>query len=208
MKLKKKFRKILIILLFIVVGVLGFFTAKHMIPKEEPVKEAKVVNEVDKYGYQLKENKPKKYKELFGELKEILKEEKVDETKYASKVAEMFIYDFYSLNDKTAKTDVGGVDFVYSGILQNFLQNAENTYYKYVESNLYNNRKQPLPVVAEISIDSVTQGEFAYGALNDPQAFVIHASWSYTDDQFSGYQRSAQLVLIHENEKLWLVELQ
>ncbi len=208
MKLKKRFRKILIILLFIVVGVLGFFTAKHMIPKEKPVKEAKVVNEVDKYGYQLKENKPKKYKELFGELKEILHAETVDETKYASKVAEMFIYDFYSLNDKTAKTDVGGVDFVYSGILPNFLQNAENTYYKYVESNLYNNRKQPLPVVADISINSVTQGEFAYGALNDPQAFVIQASWTYTDSQFAGYQSSAQLVLVHENEKLWLVELQ
>lgn len=40
----------------------------------------------------------------------------------------MFIVDFYSLSDKTAKTDVGGVDIVQPDILNNFLENAENTF--------------------------------------------------------------------------------
>ncbi len=208
MKIKKKFRKYLIILLFIIVGIAGFFTAKNMLPKEEKVKEVKVVNKVDKYGYQLKDNKPRKYKEYFEELKEILKEEPVDEEKYAAKISEMFIYDFYSLSDKTAKTDVGGVDFVYSGILSNFLQNAENTYYKYVENNIYNNRKQSLPVVSTISVNGITKGEYAYGEQNDPEAYIVQVSWTYTDNQFSKNQSSAQLVFIHEGNKLWLVELQ
>ena len=208
MKIKKKFRKYLIILLFIIVGIAGFFTAKNMLPKEEKVKEVKVVNKVDKYGYQLKDNKPRKYKEYFEELKEILKEEPVDEEKYAAKISEMFIYDFYSLSDKTAKTDVGGVDFVYSGILSNFLQNAENTYYKYVENNIYNNRKQSLPVVSTISVNGITKGEYAYGEQNDSEAYIVQVSWTYTDNQFSKNQSSAQLVFIHEGKKLWLVELQ
>ncbi len=208
MKLKKNAKKFLVLVLFILVAVAGFFTAKKMLPKDKPVKEVKVVNEVDKYGYQLKDNKPKRYQTLFGELKEILKEDPVDEEKYVSKITEMFIYDFYSLNDKTAKTDVGGVDFVYSGILTNFLQNAENTYYKYVENNIYNNRKQSLPVVADININSVTKTAYAYGDQNDNEAYAVQATWSYTDDQFAGYQRSAQLVFIHDSNKLWLVELQ
>ena len=46
----------------------------------------------------------------------------------------MFVYDFFSLEDKAAKTDVGGVEFVHPSAIANFLLNAEDTYYKYVES--------------------------------------------------------------------------
>ena len=67
----------------------------------------------------------------------------------------MFIVDFYSLSDKTAKTDVGGVDIVYPDILNNFLENAEDTFYKYVESNVYNNRKQSLPTVNTVTVDNI-----------------------------------------------------
>ena len=174
----------------------------------EPVPEVKVINQIDKYGYSLKENKPTKYKELFKDLEEILNEEEVDEEKYVSKIAEMFIYDFYSLNDKIAKTDIGGVEFVYSEILENFLQNAQNTYYKYIESNIYNNRKQSLPVVTNFNIESIKQGPFAYGEQTDENAWGLRVTWSYTDDQFSSYQKAAALIFIHDGEKLSLVELQ
>lgn len=207
MKLKKKIKRLIILILLIAIGVGGYYAYKNYFPTKE-VKEVKVVNEVEKYGYQLKDNKSTKYKEMFTELKEILSEKKVDEEKYASKIAEMFIYDFYSLNDKNAKTDIGGVDFVYNAILENFLQNAQNTYYKYIENNIYNNRKQSLPVVSNITIDNVKKEPFDYGDSTDPEAFIVEASWSYTDDQFSSYQKSATLVFIHDGIKLCLVELQ
>ena len=189
-----------------VLGV-GYYWYKNYSPKEE-VKEIKVINKIDKYGYNLKENKPTKYKKLFEELKEILNEDIIDEEKYVSKISEMFIDDFYSLNDKTAKTDIGGIEFVYSDILDNFLQNAQNTYYKYIESNIYNNRKQSLPVVSNITIESIEKEAFAYGDKTDENAYVVKANWSYTDDQFSSYQKEAKLVFIHDGDKLSLVELQ
>jgi len=210
MKLKKKVKRFLIIIVILLiiaaggVGALIYFKNQ----KTPEVPEVKIVNEVDKYDYKLKENKTSTYKKMFEELKKILKEEKVDEEAYAKKVAEMFIYDFYSLNDKAAKTDIGGVDFVYSGVLENFLQNAQDTYYKYVESNIYNERKQSLPVVTNITINGIEQKEFAYGDQTDPAAYVINVSWSYTDDQFANYQKSATLVLIHDDIKLSIVELQ
>ncbi|MBQ6323549.1 MAG: hypothetical protein IJI22_01815 [Bacilli bacterium] len=209
MKLKKKVKITLFIILWIIVAVAGIFVyKKYFATKSKEVKEVKVVNQVEKYGYTLKENKPAKYKEMFEELKKILNKENVDEEEYVKKITEMFIYDFYSLNDKVAKTDIGGTEFVYNEILENFLKNAQDTYYKYIESNIYNNRKQSLPVVANISIDNVEKKPFAYGNKTDEEAYVVEASWTYTDDQFSSYQNKATLVFIHDDVKLSLVELQ
>lgn len=207
MKLKKKARLILLFILMIVLAGIGFLFYKNHNHKPE-VKEVKVINKIEKYGYSLKENKPSKYKEYFKELETILNEKEVDEEKYVSQISKMFIYDFFSLNDKTAKTDIGGVDFVYSGILENFLLNAQDTYYKYIESNIYNNRKQSLPVVSNIDIISVEKVAFAYEKKNDEQAYRVKATWSYTDSQFFDYQKSATLYFIHDEAKLSLVELQ
>ena len=207
MKLKKKVKRLLILL--IIVGlVLGGYYIYSKINKKEEVKEIKVINKIDKYGYQLKENKPSKYKKLFEELKEILNEENVNEENYVKKISEMFIYDFYSLSDKTANTAVGGTDFVYKEVLENFLQNAQDTYYKYVESNVYNNRKQSLPTVSNITIDKVENTKFEYNDKYDEKAFEVDINWDYTDNQFSGYQKKATLIFIHDGIKLSLVELQ
>lgn len=207
MKLKKKVKRLLLLIIIVGLGLGGYYIYSKINKKEE-VKEIKVINKIDKYGYELKENKPSKYKKLFEELKEILNEENVNEENYVKKISEMFIYDFYSLSDKTAKTDVGGTDFVYKEVLENFLQNAQDTYYKYVESNVYNNRKQSLPTVSNITIDKVENTKFEYNNKYDDKAYEVDISWDYTDNQFSSYQKKATLVFIHDGDKLSLVELQ
>ena len=209
MKLKKSVkRKIMIALTLIVMVVIGTVIVLNLPKKEnDKVEEVKVVNEVEKYGYQLKETKSKKYKKMFEELKEILSEKTLDEQKYVTKLTEMFIYDFYTLDDKSAKTDVGGVDFVYKDAVSNFLVNAQDTYYKYVESDIYNNRNQQLPIVDVVTVEAIVQQPYAYGTLNDDKAYVVKASWTYTKEQFTTYQNQAQLVFIHDGVKLSLVEL-
>lgn len=207
MKLKKGAKRTIVIIILIAAIICGLVIYNKLFSKNE-VEEVKIVNEVKKYGYKLKDNKPKRYKDMFTELKEILSQKEVDEEAYLKKITEMFIYDFYSLNDKTAKTDIGGVDFVYSAITNNFLENAQNTYYKYVESNIYNNRKQSLPVVSEIKISETEKKEFAYGEQTDEEAYLVNVSWNYTDDNFSDYQKEATLVFVHDGIKLSLVELQ
>ena len=207
MKMKKRVKKILIAILLITVVVLGYLSYKQFFGEKE-VKEVKVVNEIKKYGYKLKDNKPAAYKKMFGELKEILEADKVDEEAYAKKISEMFVYDFYSLKDKVSKTDIGGVDFVHPDALENFLTNAQDTYYKYVENNIYGNRKQSLPVVTNISIDNVKQEAFEYGDKSDDKAYFVDVSWSYSDSQFSDNQSKATLIFVHDDIKLYLVELQ
>ena len=207
MHLKKKPKIIIIVVVIITLLLLGVIVLRTLDGHQKEVKAVKIENSIEKYGYNLKENKPKEYKEMFKELETILKKDNVDEKAYVEKIAEMFIYDFYSLEDKTAKTDVGGLDFVHSAALENFIKNAEDTYYKYLESNIYDNRKQELPVVTEITIDSLEQTPFAYGEENDESAYQIKVSWNYTSSNFSDYQKEATLIFVHEGNKLSLVAL-
>lgn len=207
MKLKKKPKKILItVIVLAAIAAIAFVGYNVFFGKQE-VQEAKVLKTIKKYGYTLKDNKTKRYQEMFGQLDKILKKDPVDEEEYVKQITEMFIYDFYSLSDKSTKTDVGGTDFVYQPSLSNFLDNAEDTYYKYVESNIYGNRKQKLPVVDKITIDSVEQTEYAYGETSDDEAYEVTVSWTYTDSDFDDYQKEATLTFIHDDIKLSLAEL-
>ena len=208
MKLKKKAKRVIVILLVIILVLLGILFMSDKFSGNNKVKETKIVNKIDEYGYNLKDSKTKRYHKMFEELKKILSKDEVDEEEYVKKISEMFIYDFFSLNDKTAKTDIGGVDFVYSEALANFLLKAEDTYYKYVESNIYGNRNQSLPTVKDIEITNVSQEIFAYGDKTDEKAYIVEATWTYTEEGFSKYQTSAKLRFIHDGNKLSLVELQ
>ncbi len=207
MKLKKKPKRILIIIIVIAALAAIGFVGYNIFFGQPEVQKAKVIKTIDKYGYTLKDNKTKRYQDMFEELDKILSKDSVDEEEYVRQITEMFIYDFYSLNDKSSQTDVGGTDFVYSLSLENFLENAQDTYYKYVESNIYDDRNQQLPVVDEITIDSVEQVPFAYGETTDEEAYEVQVSWTYTDDAFDDYQQEATLTFIHEDIKLSLAEL-
>lgn len=209
MKLKKKVKIILILFIIVILAIFGYLLYQN-ISNSKDTKEQKVVSEIKDYGYKLKDTKSKTYKEMFAELKKILDSKNVNEEEYLKQISKMFIYDFYSLKDKAAKTDVGGTDFVYGEVLDNFLLNAQDTYYKYVESNIYNNRKQSLPVVdsSSIKISNIKEEEYAYGDKTDEKAYTVKVTWNYTSKEFSDYQKSATLVFIHDGKKLCLVELQ
>ena len=181
---------------------MGFLVYEEFKPKE--AKRVKVVNEIKEYGYTLKDNKSARYKKMFQELKDILSKKEVDEEAYVKKISEMFILDFYTLNDKLANTDIGGIDFVNSNSKANFLNKAEDTMYKYVESNIYGNRKQSLPVVDEITIKDVQKIDYAL-LDNNVEAYQVDVSWTYKKDM--DYQDKATLIFVHEDKVLSLVEI-
>lgn len=219
MRLKKKIKRAILIILLLSILVIGFLA--YLKYYKTDVKTVKTIDKIKGYGYVLKETKPKKYKEMFNELKDILSKDKVDKEKYAKQISKMFIYDFYSLDDKLAKTDVGGIDFVYPTMIENFMLNAESTYYKYLESNVYKNRKQKLPIVANIKIEDITEEEFEYTKLIDSidkskveeeneldeEAYIVDITWDYTSPSFDDYQKEATLTIVHKGKKLYIAEL-
>ena len=200
MKLKKKVKVILIIAIILIVAGLGFLAYESLQPKN--VRTATVENEIEEYGYTLKSTRNDRYKEMFQELKDILSEDPVDEEAYLEQVSKMFIMDFYTLNDKLANTDVGGIDFVHTNAKTNFLEKAEDTVYKYVESDIYGTRVQELPEVTDVTVEKIENIEYTIGTdVTDDKV-----SLKYKEDM--DYPTKATLIFVHEDNKLSLVEVE
>ncbi len=205
MKLKKKVKVILIIAIILIVAGLGFLAYESLQPKN--VRTATVENEIEEYGYTLKSTRNDRYKEMFQELKDILSEDPVDEEAYLEQVSKMFIMDFYTLNDKLANTDVGGIDFVHTNAKTNFLEKAEDTVYKYVESDIYGTRVQELPEVTDVTVEKIENIEYTIGTdVTDDNAYQVEVSLKYKEDM--DYPTKATLIFVHEDNKLSLVEVE
>lgn len=206
MKLKKLPKIIITLVALLLIAALAIVLVISFKPENKKVTEVKVLKSIDEYGYQLKDNKTKKYKDMFKELEDILRADTVDEEAYVKKISEMFVYDFFSLDDKAAKTDVGGVEFVHPNAVANFLLNAEDTYYKYVESNIYGERKQELPAVDKVTVESIEKSEFAWNNTMH-EAYEVKLSWTYTNEKFSDYQKNALVILIKSDLNYYIVQI-
>lgn len=206
MKLKKKVKRFLIIFLIIVVAAVGGFVFYEMTNTSKvTIKKATVLNEIKEYGYTLKSNKSKAYKKEFANLATILNSDSVDEEAYLKSITKLFILDFYTLSDKVANTDVGGVDFIHTDAKTNFLEKAEDTIYKYVENNMYGGRRQSLPTVQDVTVEDIQNVSFTLNQETDTNAYQVTVSWTYTEE--NDYQNKATLTFAHEGKKLSLVEM-
>lgn len=204
MKLKRGVRKVVLVLLIIIL-IYCCFIVIHSFTKNKPVQEVTVEKHIDHYGYELNSNETDLYKNYFKELEQVLNEEELDEEKYVSILTKLFIADFYHLDNKLTKKDIGGSQFVHTDIRDNFQLNAENTMYQYIESNIYNDRKQELPKVEKVEISEVKKDSYTYNKITDQNAYYVTAHWSYQKDL--GYETEKVFIFVHEEGKLSLVEM-
>ena len=195
---------VILLIILILTGVLGYYTYTNFFVKKAK-EEVKEVSKIDNYGYTLYDNQSKEYKKMFEELNTVLLKEEIDYNKYVELISKMFIIDFYTLDNKLTNLNIGGVDFVHSSIVSNFKEKAKDTMYKYVESNVYGDRKQELPVVSSVNVDDITQKSFKYGKNIDSKAYYVKVRWSYKKDL--GYETSKTLVFGHEDKKLALLQM-
>lgn len=203
MKLKKKAKKtfkiIIIVLLILGLSLGGYFVYKRFIKTTE-VTTSKVVNEIKEYGYTLEDDAPKEYKKLFDELDKVLKAEEIDEEAYAKLVAQMLVFDFYNLDNKISKNDVGGTEFILSDYEEQFVYEATETVYKYVEHNVYGDRKQELPKVKNVTVESIRTNNYTYEKLSDDKAYIIKVNVEYEKDL--GYPTEVTVKMLHNDKKL------
>lgn len=193
---------LIIIFLILIIALLAVIT---FWPKENKPKEVKIINEVKAYGYILEDDETTLHRSYFDSLVDVLKSDEVDEEEYAKLVVQLFISDFFNLDNKITKNNVGGLQYVHLEARDNMALKAKDTIYKYVESNLYNDREQELPIVSDITIDSINPITFTYNDEKDDKSYEIKASWTYAKDL--GYQREAIFKLMHEGKKLSIVEI-
>lgn len=198
-KINVKRVAILIILLLLIIASIVLAVNK-LTKKETKTKEIQEVASIDAYGYTLKDNATAYYKKLFKELEKTLNADKVDEEKYSKLVAQMFIADFFNLDNKISKNDVGGKQFVYADYQSDFEKFAMDSMYKSVESDVYNDRNQELPIVSNVEVTKVGNQNYTYGENSDDNAYVYNFKIEYKDDL--GYQTEGSLILIHNGQKI------
>lgn len=199
-----KTKKILTILLIIIIILLVMFGVYYCFLKKDDTG-VKVIKEIKQYGYTLDDNETDLYNEYFDELSNILSEEDIDNEAYAKTISKLFVIDFYTLDNKLSKNDIGGVQFIREDIRDNFIDKARGTFYRYLEvkSDL---RNQDLPVVSSIDNTEVEMTSFTYKDKTvDDEAYQVTINWTYEND--FDYQRSAIITLVKDDNKLNIIEI-
>lgn len=203
-KLKKKVVILIILIVVLILCITGFILYKTL--SKNQVTEAKVIDSIEEYGYVLEDDQPKIYQDLFKELSKVLQAENVDEEEYARLISQMFSIDFYNLENKVSKNDVGGTMFISTDYVDNFTLKASDTVYKYIEHNLYNDRDQNLPVVTSSSVNKLENVTYEYESINDDNAYEVTVNLEYEEDL--GYPTEIVLTLIHNDKKLEICEME
>ena len=202
-------KKILLVVLVLIIIISAFKLYKSLTSgkKNTEPEEAKKEDQIQtkEFDYTLYDNKSDLYKDYFAKLKEELLKDEVNDQEYAKIIAQLFVTDFYSLSDKTTSTDIGGLDFVYEKIKDNFVLKASDTIYKYVQSNVYGDRKQELPKVKAAEVKAITPVPVTIGELTDQNGYSVTLSVTYEKDM--GYPGEVTLTLIHVEKKVYIVEV-
>lgn len=207
--MSKKLKRILIICLLVVITAVAVFLYVKMNKKSEKkiteeVKEVDVI-QTKEFDYVLYDNKSDLYQEHFKKLKDILLKDQLDDLEYAKTISELFVIDFYSLYDKKTNTDVGGLDFILEDIKENFTLKATDTIYKYIESNVYGERKQSLPKIVSVEVKNIVPKNVNSNTINDEKGYSSTVSITYETDL--GYPKEVNLTLVHKDNKIYVLEV-
>ena len=172
-------------------------------------KNKKVVDEIKKFSYTVSETDTKLFKEKFKELKEELSKKEIDNKKYAELISELFVIDFYTLDNKVTKNDVGGVQFVFDSYKADFVDYARDGIYKQVISNIDNDRSVKLPEVSKVTVDSIEEIDastvFDNVKLDSNDAYEIKINWEYKNND--DFQTEATVVVVNDGKKLSVAKL-
>lgn len=203
----KKFKMIVTILFIVLLFILGWCLKDIIgVLKNNGASEVEILEQIESYNYVLNENDPEYFKTVFKDLKEELSKDKIDEENYAKLISELFVIDFFSLDNALSKNDVGGIQFVYTDYQDSFTKFAKEGIYKYVESNIYNNRKQELPSVSSVEISDIKQDAVSFdNDIEDNKAYYVTLTITYEENL--EYQENVELIIIHSNNKLEIAKM-
>ena len=212
---KVKIRPITLILLCLVLVLVlvgGFFVYNKFIkPRNNQVKVVDSISNED-VDYVVSENDTKLFKDNFNELKKVLNAKEVDNKEYAKTIAKLFVIDFFTLNNKTSKNDVGGVQFVFESYKKDFIDSARESIYRQVKSTVSDDKANTsLPTVSSIKIDNIDTispaSMFETGGFTEDQVgYIINISWNYKNDD--DFQNNATIIVVPDGTKLSIAKMQ
>lgn len=201
MKKRYKIGLIIIVILLILasaIGISSFFFKKDE-NQEKPKNTTSIIFNIADYGYTLDDRDTKYMKEVFKELENTLENETIDEEAYAKNLAKLFVIDFYTLNNKINKYDVGSLEYILNDKVDSFKRKAIDTIYADIEDNTYKDRVQELPEITNVEIESIENTNIL---LNEVETSSYKVTMSYTYKKDLGYDKEGTIYLIKNNNKL------
>lgn len=199
--MKTKYKKLLIVIAFfiIVFGITGLIY--KLTPKK--VKETvKILDVIEHSSYKLKENDSALKKDLFYELKNVLKEENINYEDYAKILSKIFVVDVFSLKNKINKYDIGGLDYILETEKDKFKLLMGDTLYDVIENNFDGKRTQELPLVKNINILDITESKYLFDK-EEVLSYDINLEWTY--EKNLGYDTSALVKVVKYKDKMHVV---
>ena len=197
------FYAIMFSLIFIVILIMGIvFTKEFILGKNKSVVSKKNLDSLEMYGYTLDDLDSDLYKEYFNDLKNTLNSKEVNYEDYAKEIVKLFVSDFYTLDNKLTSSDIGGVEFIPSDMVENFKMHAGDTMYNHVKTNIYGDRVQKLPIVKSVEVTNIENITYTYKD-KEYSAYKVSARWEYQEDL--GYKNNEIFTLIKDNNKLYIV---
>ena len=202
MSKKQDIRNILLFVIFglIIFGVVGYKAYVDFFKDNSPDK--KLVS-LDLYGYTLSKNDTALYKDNFKALEKTLNESPINYEEYAKLLSKLFIIDVFTLNNKLSSTDIGGLEFLYKPLRENFKENMGNTMYKNIQVNLDGKRTQNLPEVTSVEVTDIFETKYTYNKV-EYEAYLVTLKWEYKQDL--GYEKAMKLTLIKDSNILYVVK--
>lgn len=199
----KLFYFVMISLILIVIIVIGVkFTFEFLVKDDKNVVTKKELDSLELYGYTLDDYDSDLYKEYFNDLKSTLNSDEVNYEDYAKEIVKLFVSDFYTLDNKLTSSDIGGVEFIPSDMVENFKMHAGDTMYNHVKTNIYGDRVQELPIVKKVDVTNLESITYTYKD-KEYSGYKVSASWEYQEDL--GYKNNEVFTLIKDNNKLYIV---
>lgn len=199
----KLFYFVMISLILVVIIVIGLkFTFEFLVKDDKNVVTKKELDSLELYGYTLDDYDSDLYKEYFNDLKNTLNNKEVNYENYAKEIVKLFVSDFYTLDNKLTSSDIGGVEFIPSDMVENFKMHAGDTMYNHVKTNIYGDRVQKLPIVKSVEVTNIENITYTYKD-KEYSAYKVSARWEYKEDL--GYKNNEIFTLIKDNNKLYIV---
>lgn len=199
----KLFYFVMISLILVVIIVIGVkFTFEFLVKDDKNVVTKKELDSLELYGYTLDDYDSDLYKEYFNDLKGTLNSKEVNYEDYAKEIVKLFVSDFYTLDNKLTSSDIGGVEFIPSDMVENFKMHAGDTMYNHVKTNIYGDRVQELPIVKSVEVTNIENITYTYKD-KEYSAYKVSARWEYQEDL--GYKNNEIFTLIKDNNKLYIV---
>lgn len=199
----KLFYFVMISLILVVIIVIGLkFTFEFLVKDDKNVVTKKELDSLELYGYTLDDYDSDLYKEYFNDLKGTLNSKEVNYEDYAKEIVKLFVSDFYTLDNKLTSSDIGGVEFIPSDMVENFKMHAGDTMYNHVKTNIYGDRVQKLPIVKSVEVTNIENITYTYKD-KEYSAYRVSARWEYQEDL--GYKNNEIFTLIKDNNKLYIV---